>query len=193
MLIPHPCARVGNLMPLFSLLVRIFHQSADSTVLYLCHQRPKRVMKALIEHLQDISKMSVASWLATSLDFVVFTLFNRGVDLPISSAAALGSLAGAMLHFTICRLWVFRHSKQHGLAESLGRYIIVSGGALILHSFATTLLANSIIPLEELAWLISKNLVFLFWVYPGTKYMVFGPGNSFKPNPPNLTSNPKQR
>lgn len=137
--------------------------------------------------------MIVASWLATSLDFVVFTLFNRGVDLQISTAAALGSLAGALLHFTICRLWVFRHSKQHGLAESLGRYIVVSGGALILHSIATTLLANSIIPLEELAWLISKNTVFLFWVYPGTKYMVFGPGESLKQNSPNFTSDPKQK
>lgn len=193
MLIPHPSQRVRSLMPLFSGLGKFFNLSADSTVLYLCHQRPKRVMKALIEHIRDISKMSVASWLATSLDFVVFTLFNRGVNLQISTAAALGSLAGALLHFTICRLWVFRHSKQHSLPESLGRYIIVSGGALILHSLATTLLANSIIPQEELAWLISKNMVFLFWVYPGTKYMVFGPGQSLKRNSPNFTVNPKQR
>ncbi|MGL5193425.1 MAG: GtrA family protein [Chroococcales cyanobacterium] len=150
-------------------------------------------MRPLIEHIRDISKMSVASWLATSLDFVVFTLFNRGIELQISIAAALGSLAGALIHFTICRLWVFRHSKQHGLAQSLGRYIIVSGGALILHSIATTLLAKSVIPQEELAWLISKNTVFLFWVYPGTKYIVFGQGHSLKRNPPNFTSTPKQR
>lgn len=153
----------------------------------------KRAMRALIEHIRDISKMSVASWLATALDFVVFTLFNRGVNIQISTAAALGSLAGALLHFTICRLWVFRHSKKHGVAESLGRYIIVSGGALILHSIGTTLLANFIIHQEELAWLISKNTVFLFWVYPGTKYMVFGPGQSLKRNSPNFSAQPKQR
>jgi putative flippase GtrA len=150
-------------------------------------------MKALIEHIRDISKMSIASWLATSIDFVVFTLFNRGLETQISTAAALGSLAGALLHFTICRLWVFRQSKQQSLAESLGRYIIVSGGALILHSIATTLLAQSIIPLEELAWLISKNTVFLLWVYPGTKYMVFGYHQSLNRKPTNFTSTPRER
>ncbi len=153
--------------------------------------RRKRAMRTLIEHIRDISKMSVASWLATALDFVVFTLLNRGVEMQISTAAALGSLAGALLHFIICRFWVFRQSKKHSLAESVGRYIIVSGGALILHSLATTLLAQSIIPQEELAWLISKNTVFLFWVYPGTKYMVFGQTESLKRPRNSLTSNSK--
>jgi putative flippase GtrA len=141
--------------------------------------RTSSVFKALEEHIRDISKMSVASWMATSLDFVVFTILHRLFSLPIPTSTALGSLAGAMLHFTVSRFWVFRTMK-HSFAEAVWRYIIVVGGALVLHSTATTLLAKYLIPLEELAWLISKNTVFLCWVYPGTKYHVFGKRNRSK-------------
>lgn len=131
------------------------------------------VFKSLIEHIRDISKMSVASWMATALDFVVFTLLHRFLQVQISTSAALGSFAGAIVHFTICRIWVFGTLK-HSIGEAIWRYVIVIGAALVLHSTTTTLLATYVIPVEELAWLVSKNAVFLCWVYPGTKYIVFG-------------------
>lgn len=157
------------------------------------------VFGRLIEHIRDISKMSVASWTATAVDFLIFSLLHRFLDVQISTATALGSLGGAMVHFSICRLWIFNSTMKHSFAESVWRYIIVIGGALILHSTGTTLLAKYVIHQEELAWLISKNTVFLCWVYPGTKYMVFGQRRQsqrqhrpqLKPHAPN--DNPRDR
>uniref|UniRef100_A0A7C3ZM70 GtrA family protein n=1 Tax=Planktothricoides sp. SpSt-374 TaxID=2282167 RepID=A0A7C3ZM70_9CYAN len=128
-------------------------------------------MKSLIKHLRDISKMSVASLMATMLDFVIFSTLVHIPEFSTSRAAAFGSMAGGILHFTLCKIWVFDSSKQN-IAEAALRYFIISGSALFLHSFCTTMMAK-LIP-DEMAWLVSKGVVFTGWMYPASRYIVFG-------------------
>jgi putative flippase GtrA len=137
------------------------------------------VFRALRSHLQDMSKLSVASFLATALDFIVFSLFVRLFELPVQRGAVFGSLAGGIFHFSLCRFWVFARFERN-LLEAAFRYAIVSGSALVLHSTLTTLLATYLLDIEETAWLTSKFLVFAFWIYPGSKYMVFGRSRRFR-------------
>ncbi|WP_199249894.1 GtrA family protein [[Phormidium] sp. ETS-05] len=127
--------------------------------------------------------------MATMLDFVVFSTLVHIPEFSTSRAAAFGAMSGGILHFTLCKIWVFDRSHQN-IADAALSYFIISGSALFLHSFCTTMLSN-LMP-DEMAWLLSKGVVFTCWMYPASRYIVFG-NFSFVPRPLFFVPTPKDK
>ena len=133
-------------------------------------------MRKILPHLKDISGMSIASGLATLMDLFVFTTMVRLVESHLALAAALAAFVGACIHFSLCKFWVFGRFNR-SFKKSAWRYVFVSGSALIAHTAITTSLATLIS--AELAWAASKAVVFLCWIYPLSRFFVFGTGPNF--------------
>ena len=133
-------------------------------------------MRKILPHLKDISGMSIASGLATLMDLVVFTMMVRLVESHLALATALAAFVGAIVHFSLCKFWVFGRFNR-SFKTSAWRYVFVSGSALIAHTVITTSLAAFIS--AEFAWAASKGIVFLCWIYPLSRFFVFGAGPDF--------------
>jgi putative flippase GtrA len=127
-------------------------------------------VKSLLNHIRYFGTFGVASLLATLMDFTAFTLLIRQLHCPLTWAAGLGAFIGAIVHFTLCRHWVFGKNGR-GVMDSGARYIIVSGTALVAHAAVTTIMARRIDP--EMAWSVSKVAVFTLLTYPASRYFVF--------------------
>lgn len=125
-------------------------------------------------HLRDLSGTALASLIATGFDGLVFALAaalsGASSDRATAACVALGALVGGLTHFIICRRWVFQRFDAP-LAQSAPRYALMSLSAGLLHTGLTTLLANLL--LLQLAWGLSKLLVYLGWTYPLSRYVVF--------------------
>lgn len=128
-------------------------------------------MKGAVRHIKDLGSMGLASTVATLVDLCVFTALLRLLHTPLVTDTALAALAGATVHFTLCKTIVFGRFRRHVL-DSAWRYLVVSGTALLMHTTATTIIASVSSP--EIGWAISKGLVFLFFIYPASRYFVFG-------------------
>ncbi|MFU8802174.1 MAG: GtrA family protein [Bradymonadaceae bacterium] len=131
--------------------------------------KPKR-------HLLDLSTASVASFFATAVDGILFAqllVWARAYAMSdvIGIAAATAAMLGGVTHFILCRYWVFqRYDKP--LRESIIAYLFMSGGAALAHGLTTHMLA--IYGGATAAWFLSKAVIFIFWTYPVSRFVVFG-------------------
>ena len=120
--------------------------------------------------------MSIASAAATLMDLLVFTMMVRVAESHLAASAALAAFVGALIHFSLCNFWVFGRFNR-SFRKSAWRYVMVSGSALIAHTLLTTSLA--VVFGAEIAWALSKTTVFLCWIYPLSRFFVFGNGPEF--------------
>lgn len=125
-------------------------------------------------HLLDFSGSSVASIVATVADaalyaLLVHTLVNWDVT-SLGVAAAVGAMLGGVIHYTMCRFWVFRRFEAP-LLRSAVTYFAMSWMAAIGHGFLTDWLAGLFG--AAIAWTISKGAFWVIWTYPMSRYVVF--------------------
>ena len=124
---------------------------------------------------RDFSGFSAASFVATLLDGLLYlalleTLVDQGV-LGVGVAAACGAVFGGLVHYALSRFWVFRRFRA-SLWRSAATYFAMSWLAAAIHGVATDALARLVDP--RLAWFLSKALLWIFWTYPLSRWVVFG-------------------
>jgi len=136
-------------------------------------------MKLRKRHLLDLGGASLASVAATLIDalvyFVLLWTVVRNANVSVGMAAAGAALFGGVVHFVLSRFWVFGRFDAP-LKQSAATYFIVSWLAALAHGGFTTLLVGVMgtVAGASLGWLISKGLIWLFWTYPLSRYVVFG-------------------
>lgn len=144
-------------------------------------------MSGFRRHLLDISGSTIASLTATAADglayaALVHTLVAWQV-MSIGLAAGLGALIGGVIHYSMCRFWVFRRFET-SLGWSVATYFAMSGLAAVGHGFLTAWLADYLG--AGFGWGLSKAAIWAFWTYPASRYIVFGAtrGTPDKPGDP---------
>jgi hypothetical protein len=132
-------------------------------------------MNSRLQHLQDFAGASLASFLATVADGLLYALliWLIGGDTPtdVGIAAALGALLGGVIHYSLSRFWVFERFDAP-LARSAVTYFAMSWLAAAIHGVLTGWLSTLVG--ESWAWFGSKAVVWVFWTYPMSRYVVFG-------------------
>lgn len=127
-------------------------------------------------HVLDLSKTTIASIIATTIDgacFAALMWFASGTSLDVPGLwAGVAAVAGGITHYCLCAFWVFRRF-EHRPKRAIPTYILVSGSAAIGHGLLTQGLCL-MVP-EGWAWGISKVALFLCWTYPLSRYVVFDP------------------
>lgn len=136
-------------------------------------------MKLRKRHLLDLGGASLASVAATLIDALVYsillwTLVRNGV-FAVGVAAAIAALFGGAVHFVLNRFWVFGRFDAP-LKQSAATYFVVSWLGALAHGTFTTILVGAMgtVAGASVGWVISKGVIWLFWTYPLSRYVVFG-------------------
>lgn len=125
-------------------------------------------------HLADFSGVAVASAVATAGDGLLFWVLSwAGVTAGL--AAFFGALLGGVIHYSSCRLVVFRRFELP-VAYSAPRYVAMSGSAALIHAGLVMVLSSVVT--AGMAWFVSKALVYVGWTYPLSRYVVFSSRSS---------------
>lgn len=132
-------------------------------------------MTSPLQHLKDFAGASAASFLATVADGLLYALliWLIGGDTPteVGVAAAVGALLGGVIHYSLSRFWVFDRFEAPVIRSAI-TYFAMSWLAAAIHGVLTGWLSTLIG--ESWAWFGSKAVVWIFWTYPMSRYVVFG-------------------
>lgn len=116
-------------------------------------------------------KANIASWLATGLDFTTTTLlYNIGCKAVFSSVS--GSICGGILHFLLCKKYVFRVMDQNPHYQ-LARYGVTWVCNLALNAAGVYILTEQLGMHYLVSKIISSVLLFAGFNYPMYKHFVF--------------------
>ncbi len=134
-----------------------------------------------LQHSRWVSQSAIASFIATAVDGIVFSLLLQIqiFHTSISVMAFFGAFAGGITHFFLAKYWVFRIHHQR-LSKEIILYATVSFGCFVLQSLGVGWFHNIGISASA-SWLITKAFVFLVWSYPLQRLLVF-------PKEKNITS-----
>ncbi len=130
------------------------------------------------QHVRDFAGSSVASFLATAADGVVFALLMTLASSQLQLAgifAAAAAVVGGIIHYSLCRFWVFERFDA-SFTRSIPLYVLMSASAAVAHGIATQLLVLALAP--AIAWFVSKAIVYVLWTYPASRYIVFAEGKT---------------
>ena len=125
-------------------------------------------------HLLDFSGTLFASAVATGVDALIYTTMilvwvNAGM-LSVGLAASVGAVVGGLVHYGLCRFWVFRRF-QAPIVSSFPLYLVMSWLAAAAHGVLTHWLSG--LAGVALGWLISKAVLWICWTYPMSRFVVF--------------------
>ncbi len=116
-----------------------------------------------------LGRAQVATLVATTCDFAVGGLLSMEVGWNAGAATVPGAGTGAIVHFALCRFWVFPWARDRQLLR-MSRYFIVSCTGLVLNVGGMVFLSNwNFISARTL---VSLSVALLF-NFPLHRYFVF--------------------
>ena len=115
-------------------------------------------------------KSVAANAAATAFDLLVATSVLRVAVSHPSTATAVGCVAGAVVSFTLSRVWAF--DAPGAVVPQLGRYSFVSISGAGLNAGSVALLSMLDAPFL-VAWAVTRVAVFATWSYPAQRDFVF--------------------
>ena len=118
-----------------------------------------------------LGRNALSSAVATGSDFSLMAALVALVSVAPPIATFIGCLVGALVNFTINRLWTF---QSRGLALPMAaRYGLVSGGSAVLNaSLVAALLQLPSMP-YVVAWVLVRVTVFVAYNHPLQRRFVF--------------------
>lgn len=131
---------------------------------------------------------AIAGAVATGSDFVVVASLVGFALLPPAAATFVGCVAGAVINFSMNRVWTFGSDSPK--AAQAGRYLFVSATSAVLNSgLVAVLLLLPEMP-YQLAWILVRAAVYVTWNYPLHRDYVFlrSPNGSAPDSEPELES-----
>ena len=113
-----------------------------------------------------------AAFIATALDFTVYTILINLLGVWYVIAAVLSAISGAICSFLLGRHWCFVASDGHLTTQGI-RYALVASGSLILNTSGIYFLTD----VMNVHYMLSKVLIALavanLFNFPLHRYYVF--------------------
>lgn len=131
----------------------------------------------LKQHAQDLSKTALASVVATACDGALYSglvMVTSKDAVLLGVYAGLGAALGGVIHFTLCRVWVYERFERD-LWRSALAYVPMSGSAALAQGALVGALHRLGLS-AALCWLVGKVLIYVLWTYPMSRFVVFGHG-----------------
>lgn len=121
---------------------------------------------------RTLARHQAASLVATAADFGAMMLLVELAHLRPALATLGGATFGALVNFTMGRLWVFG-ARGDAVASQGARYAIVSGGSALLNAAGEQLLAGFLRVPYVAARVVVAIAVSVAWNFPLQKFFVF--------------------
>ena len=124
-------------------------------------------------HARALTKTTIASILATSVEFALLPLLVHLLHVrPYIAYAAVQFVANA-ISFTLYKYWAFEAGHVGSMRRQYAKQLVIFAGSLVLNTAIPSLLSYRAHLEPVLAFAISQVLVYLGWNYPGNRYWVF--------------------
>ncbi len=123
--------------------------------------------------LHVLGKHQLSSMVATAVDYAVMIAIVSIVRLggPVTGTV-IGASCGALTNFGLNRYFTFKSTGSRARWQLL-RYVLVSGGSLLLNAGGMHLLALELRMQYVVARLLIGLFVSLLWNFPMHRYFVF--------------------
>lgn len=128
--------------------------------------------KFKIEQKLTFFKAQFASLSATVLDFSLVFILTEIFHFHYTKSVACGALAGAILNFSLGRIWAFK-SSHNPVGREIFKYALVSMSSLFLNVFGVRFFTETFGIHYGVSKVITALSVGLFFNYPLQKYFVF--------------------
>lgn len=127
--------------------------------------------RPMVSVIGQFTRMIVANVVATAGDFAVVVIVVEQTPVSPPVATLVGALAGAVVNFSLNRLWAFKNKAAR--LPQMWRYAFVSSTAALLSSggVAVLLLLPNID--YRIAWFLVRTAVSATWNYPLYRDYVF--------------------
>jgi phosphatidylglycerophosphate synthase/putative flippase GtrA len=143
------------------------------------HATALQRLRGLIQHLEGKAsrlsarplKSAVSNGVATALDAAIAAALVYSFSGDPRAATALGSLAGAIVSFTLSRVWAFEAQGAAPMPQ-LARYAFASLSTAALNVGGVALFAILNVPFP-IGWVLTRAVVFSTWSYPLQRDFVF--------------------
>ncbi|MCE9668970.1 GtrA family protein [Myxococcus stipitatus] len=114
---------------------------------------------------------AAAGAIATAVDFAVVLALVEWLELLPAWATVLGALVGAVVNYSINRVFTFRSTAAVG--RQMVRYSVVSGTSALLNSGGVALLTLHPQLAYTLGWWVVRGVVYFAWNLPLQRDYVF--------------------
>jgi putative flippase GtrA len=124
-------------------------------------------------HARALTKSTLASIVATGVEFALLPLLVHLVHVrPWIAYAAVQFVANA-ISFTLYKYWAFEAAHVGSMRAQYLKQLFIFAGSLVLNTAIPSLLSYRMHLEPVLAFAISQVIVYLGWNYPGNRYWVF--------------------
>ena len=130
-------------------------------------------MMKLVSHWKSLSKASIASILATGLEFVLLPLLVHVLHVRAWIAYASVQIVANAVTFLLYKYWAFDARHVGDLRLQYLKQLVIFGGSWALNTAIPSALSYRLGVEPVLAFAISNVFVYLFWNYPGNRFWVF--------------------
>lgn len=166
---PHPMHWIAVLGIL--VLAVTTQLTAIHRFVHLLQVLDKQTSRLLLRGRGALGRATFSAFVATGIDFALVFLLVSFSLLPPAVATGLGCVLGAVINFTLNRIWTF---DSHGAAMPQGwRYILMSSSSALLNSGGVAVLLFVPDMDYRVAWVLVRGLVFVTWSFPLNRDYVF--------------------
>ena len=148
------------------------HATAARRLIYGLRKLGKTPFKGMASFSKgSLARNLIAALVATGTDFVVFYSLVNYASMNPGLATAIGCVVGAVINFSINRIWVFGSNDKTIL--QFARYAFVSTTSALLNAGGVTVLL--LVPSSEyrIAWVLVRCAVYISWNFPLHRDYVF--------------------
>jgi putative flippase GtrA len=124
-------------------------------------------------HARALTKSSIASLLATAVEFALLPVLVHVLHVPRWVAFAGVQFVANAISFTLYKYWAFEAGGRGSIGTQYLKQSVIFGGSLALNTAIPSLLSYRLGLEATLSFAMSNVIVYLGWNYPGNRYWVF--------------------
>jgi putative flippase GtrA len=138
--------------------------------------RVKRVSSSAVSapsHWKSLSRASIASIVATALEFALLPVLVHLLHVrPVIAFASVQLVANAIT-FLAYKYWAFEAGQLGDIRAQYAKQLVIFGGSWALNTAIPSWLSYRRHVEPVIAFAISNVFVYLGWNYPGNRFWVF--------------------
>jgi putative flippase GtrA len=123
-------------------------------------------------HFKALTKTSIASLIATGVEFAILPVLARVFRVPHWICYMAVQFVANAISFLLYKYWAFE-ARDGAISIQYAKQLLVFGGSLTFNTLISSLLSYRHGAAPELAFAISNVIVYLSWNYPANRYWVF--------------------
>jgi putative flippase GtrA len=124
-------------------------------------------------HVRAITKSSIASLIATGVEFMILPVLVHVLNAPRWVSFASVQFVANAISFLLYKYWAFEAGHYGSIKRQYLKQAVIFAGSLCFNTLIPSWLSYRVGLEATLSFAISNVFVYSLWNYPGNRYWVF--------------------